>query len=158
MTTKTKQHSVTLVRYFDAPRELVFKAWTDPKHMTAWWGPHGFTSRGCELDPKAGGIFKICMDAPKFPDHWTKGVFKEVVKPRKLVFTVGAFIGDDDTPKLETLNTITFEEEKGRTKLTVQAVVMKSDPSLQFALDGMEMGWSQSLEKLSTVITGLLQK
>jgi len=151
---KTKeQKRVTITRVFNAPRELVFKAWTEPKQMEQWWGPKGFTSSGCEMDVRPGGAIQICMDHPKFPNHWTKGFFTEVTPPEKIAFTFSAFTDDSGISGLEGINTITFEEENGKTKLTLVAVLTKLAPELAFAAQGMEQGWSESLDKLDTFIT-----
>jgi uncharacterized protein YndB with AHSA1/START domain len=144
---------LTLIRIFNAPRELVFKAWTDPKMMNHWWGPHVFTSRDAELDPKPGGIFKVCMEAPEFPSHWTIGKYEEIIVPEKIVFTTSAFVDDRGEPGITVVTTVLFEEDKKKTKLTLNADVIKHKPELEFALRGMEQGWSESLEKLGTLLS-----
>jgi uncharacterized protein YndB with AHSA1/START domain len=140
---------LTLTRVLNAPRELVFKTWTDPKHLAQWWGPRGFTNPVCEVDPKPGGKIRIHMDHPKFPNHWMTGFFREVVAPERLVFTSKAFENEEGVALLEVLNTVTFEEENGKTKLTVHAVVTKATPEMAFALNGMDQGWNESIDKLS---------
>src|SRR5579872_4481071 len=129
---------VTITRILNAPRELVFKAWTDPDQMIQWWMPNGFTNRDCIMDVRPGGEWQICSDAPGFPNHWMKGIFKEIISPEKLVFTVAAFIDDNGLPKLENVNTVTFEDMGGKTKLTVNAKVLKHSPDMAMALAGME--------------------
>lgn len=150
MTTKaeTTKPTMLLTRIINAPRELVYKAWIDPKQMEQWWGPKGFTGSGGKLDPKPGGIFQICMDHPDFPNHWMKGHFDEVIPNEKIVFSGGAFIDDSGQPGLTTINTVTFEEYNGKTKLTVHAVVTSHKPELQSAIDGMNEGWKQTIDKL----------
>jgi len=136
-------------RIFDAPRELVFKAWTDPKHLAQWWGPNGFTNPVCELDVRPGGGILIHMTGPDGVVIPGKGVFHEIVVPERLVFTTSAFEDEAGNPRLEVLNTVTFAEHNGKTKLTLQAVVVKSVPEVAVALAGMEEGWSQSLGRLA---------
>ena len=76
---------LTITRTFDAPRTLVFKAWTDPKHLMNWWGPRGFTLKSCNLDLRPGGSYRFHMVGPENDDHWSAGVFREVVEPERLV-------------------------------------------------------------------------
>jgi|SRR6185312_4651902 len=151
-TSETTERRVVITRLLDAPRELVWKAWTDPKHLAQWWWPRGFTAPVCEIDLKPGGALRITMEHPDFPNHWMRGIFKEIVPPEKLVFTSGAFIGEDGEAGLEGLNTITFEDLGGKTKLTVNAVVTKLAPEFSFAYEGMNEGWNQSLDKLITFL------
>ncbi len=140
---------LVITRVFDAPRELVFKAWTDPKHVAEWWGPKGFTNPICELDLRPGGAIRIDMRGPDGVVYPMKGVFHEIVEPERLVVTTSAFEDQEGNPQLEVLNTVTFAEYNGKTKLTLRAVVVKSAPEVAAALDGMEEGWSQSLERLA---------
>jgi uncharacterized protein YndB with AHSA1/START domain len=150
--TKSGQQEVTLTRIFDAPRELVFKTWTDPKHLAQWWGPHYFTNPVCELDLRPGGAILIHMQDPDGVAYPMKGVFHEIVEPERLVFTSSAFEGEDGQPLLESLNTITFEDLDGKTKLTVQSVVTRAEPGTEGALAGMEQGWTESLDKLAELL------
>ncbi len=145
---------VTLTRVLNAPRELVYKAWTDEKHMAEWWGPKHFTNPVCQMDVRPGGSLLIHMawpgDGPVFP---MKGVFYEVVEPSKLVFSSLAFEKEDGTFGLENMNTITFEDlGNNQTKLTVYAVVLKAAPEVSGALAGMDQGWSESLDKLASLV------
>ncbi len=81
------EREIEIERVFDAPRELVFDAWTNPEHMTRWWGPKIFTNHSCELDVQPGGAWQITMRSPDGVDHRCHGIFTEVVKPERLVFT-----------------------------------------------------------------------
>ncbi len=147
---------LTLKRTFDAPRELVFNAWTDPKLLANWWGPSLFTTPVCELDVRPGGKLRIVMHGPAGTlfdvDLPTTGTFKEVDKPNRLVFTAEALPDEHGQPQLVTLDTVTFAEEGGKTEMTLHVVVLKSTPAAAGALAGMEAGWSQSLDKLVTYI------
>src|SRR2546426_438769 len=148
MADKNKRE-VTITRIFDAPRELVWKAWTDPKLVAQWWGPHGFTNHVCKVDVRPGGALNIHIRGPDGVAYPGKGVFHEIVEPERLVFTTSAFENEEGHPGLEVLNTVTFAEHNGKTKLTLQAVVVQSTPEAAAALDGMEEGWRQSLDKLA---------
>ncbi|MEO8287328.1 MAG: SRPBCC domain-containing protein [Chloroflexota bacterium] len=140
---------VTLTRIIDAPRELVFEAWTDPKHMAQWWGPRYFTNPVCEMDVRPGGSMHIRMQGPGGDNYPMKGTFREVVKPELLVFSGIALEDRDGSTILETVTTVMFDEHDGKTKLTVHSAATPVGPSTEGPLAGMEEGWSQSLDKLT---------
>ena len=150
-TTPFAERELTITRLFDAPCSLVFKMWTDPKHLAEWWGPKGFTNPVCEVDLKPDGALKIVMRAPDGGEFPMKGVFREIVPPSRLVFTNIA-VDKDGNHIIEGLTTVTFTEEGGMTKLTLHtrgaAVVDYAAAYLQ----GMEAGWTQSLEKLGVLM------
>jgi uncharacterized protein YndB with AHSA1/START domain len=148
-TTNTGLPEVLITRIFNAPRELVYRAWTDPKQMAQWWGPRYFTNPVCEMDVRPGGAILIHMQDPDGVVYPMKGVFQEVVEPERLVFTSSAFEGEDGSSLLEDTTTVTFEEQDGKTKLTVHSVITKAAPGAEGALAGMEEGWTQSLDKLA---------
>jgi len=131
----------------------VFKAWTDPKLVAQWWSPRGFTNPVSELDVRPGGAILIHMRGPDGVIYPMTGVYHEVVVPERLVFTSSALLDEEGRPELEVLNTATFEEEGGKTKVTLQAVVVRATPGAASALAGMEEGWSQSLDKLAELLS-----
>ena len=143
------KRELVITRIFDAPRDLVFKAWTDSKHVAQWWGPKGFTNPVCEMDVRPGGAFVIHMRAPDGTVYPTKGVFREIVEPERLVFADSALEDEEGNPTFEALSTVTFAEHEGKTKLTLHAVILKVGPGVEGALAGMEEGWNQSLERLA---------
>jgi uncharacterized protein YndB with AHSA1/START domain/ketosteroid isomerase-like protein len=140
---------ITVSRTFAAPRALVFSMFTDPKHLAAWWGPHGFTNPVCEADAREGGRILIHMQAPDGNVHPMGGIFHEIRPHDRIVFT--SFVDMPDGKRvLEGLNTVTFEEQRGGTRVTVHA---RAEGYVDFAarmLAGMEAGWSQSLDKLAS--------
>lgn len=142
-----------LTRIYGAPRSLVFKAWTDPKAMARWWGPRKFTNPVCDLDARPGGLIRIDMCGPDGKIYPMKGVFHEIVEPERLVFTSTALEDEQGKPLLEILNTVSFEEFHGITKLTLHARLITKDiqlsPQVLAALSGMEQGWSESLYRLT---------
>jgi uncharacterized protein YndB with AHSA1/START domain len=142
---------IILTRVFEAPRALVFKAWTDPGHMQRWWGPKGFTNPVCELHARVGGAWHIVMRGPDGAEYPCGGVFREVLEPERLVFTNIA-TDKNGNPMLDGLTTVTFAEHAGKTQLTLQtratAVV---DYAIAY-LTGMEAGWTQSIERLDDLL------
>ncbi len=143
---------VIITRTFDAPRELVWQAWTDPKHMAQWWGPKEFTNPVCELDVRPGGAIRIDMTGPDGVVYPLTGVFHEVIPPERLVMTTSAFLDEVGTPGLEVRNTIMFIALDNKTKLTLHAVVVKAVPEVAGALAGMEEGWNQSLDRFAALV------
>lgn len=138
-----------ITRVFDAPRELVFKAWTDPAYVAQWWGPRGFSNPVCELDVRPGGAMLIHMQGPDGVTIPNKGVYREIVAPERIVLTTTAFEDADGNPQLEVLNTITFAELGAGTKLTLRAVIVKATHAVAASLAEMEEGWGQSLDRLA---------
>src|ERR1700730_2331838 len=78
---------LVITRIFDAPRELVLKAWSNPDRAISWAGPQGFTTAHCEMDVRRGGAYRVCMRSPEGTEHWQRGVCREVVEPERLVFS-----------------------------------------------------------------------
>jgi uncharacterized protein YndB with AHSA1/START domain len=143
------ERDLVITRIFDAPRSRVYKAWIDQKRVAMWWGPYGFSNPVCELDARPGGAIRIDMTGPDGVVYPMKGIFHEIAEPERLVLTTSAFEDEDGASLLEVLNTVTFDELGGKTKLTLHAVVVKSAPEAEAALAGMEEGWSQSLYRLA---------
>jgi uncharacterized protein YndB with AHSA1/START domain len=138
---------LTISQVLHAPRELVFKVWTDPIHLAHWWGPNGFTNPVCDLDLRRGGAILIHMRGPDGTVYPMAGTYKEIVVPEKLVF-VSSALDSKGSPLFEVLTTVTFDEMGRSTKLTVQAVASKIRPEGRPHVAGMEEGWSQSLIRL----------
>jgi uncharacterized protein YndB with AHSA1/START domain len=143
--------TVVISRVFDAPRALVWQAWTDPKMMAQWFGPRGFTSSVPELDVRVGGKLRIVMHGPDGNDYPMKGVFSEIVKPERLVFSNIA-IDTHGNHLLEGETTVTLSEQAGKTTLTVKAHMIGKVPIAAQMLAGMEAGWTQSIDKLGELV------
>jgi uncharacterized protein YndB with AHSA1/START domain len=142
--------TVTLTRVFDAPRELVWRAWTDPKQMAQWFGPRGFSAT-CELDVRVGGALRIVMHGCDGNDYPMKGVFREVVAPERLVFSNIA-VDQEGNHLLKGETTVVLETQGDKTKLTLHAHAAGLVPAAPQMLAGMEAGWSQSLDKLKELV------
>lgn len=131
---------LVLTRTFDAPRKLVFKVWTDPKHLAQWWGPRGFMTTVREMTVKPGGRWRYAMRGPDGKDYPFDGKYLDVIEPEKLVFE-GTI---HDMPEQRVWTEVTFTEDGNKTKVTVRQVyAFESD-----ATRGAPIGWSQTLDRL----------
>ncbi len=139
---------VTITRIFNAPRELVWQAWTEPKHLTQWWGPNGFTCPYAEVDLRPGGVMDIHMRGPDGVTYPNKGVIEELVEFERLVTIGSGFEDEAGNPQLEVRNALTLSEEGGKTRLTLQATVLRATPALAAAISGMDEGWEQTIDHL----------
>jgi uncharacterized protein YndB with AHSA1/START domain len=158
MATKTKAaedytgREFVITREFDAPRELVFQAWTDPKQLAQWWGPKGFTNPVCEWDTRPGGKIYDVMRAPNGTEHPMGGEFREIVPPERLVFVCGAL--DEKGKRLfEFLHDVTFAKQSGKTKLTLRSRVTMTTAGANKYIGGFETGMTLSLERLAELVT-----
>jgi uncharacterized protein YndB with AHSA1/START domain len=113
----TVDREIVITRIFHAPRELVFKAWTNPKHVAQWWGPNGFTTTIQEMDVRPGGNWRLVMHGPDGKDYKNKIVFTEVVKSERLVYKHVPEAGTESTTHE---STVTFVELGGKTEVTMR--------------------------------------
>lgn len=143
--------TVVIARVFDAPRALVWKAWTDATMMAQWFGPRGFSNPVCELDARPGGTLRIVMRAPDGAEYPMKGEFREVVAPERLVFTNIA-VDQEGRHLLEGETTVTLTEQGGKTTLTLTPHAVGLVPLAPRMLAGMEAGWTQSIDKLEALV------
>jgi uncharacterized protein YndB with AHSA1/START domain len=146
-------HELTLTRTLNAPRALVFKAWTDPKMMAMWWGPKGFSNPRCEADVRPGGAIRIDMRGPDGTVYPMDGTFEEIVPPERLVFYAAA-LNEKGEALFRNLNAVTFAEAGGKTTLTLHVRVVEIfDEVAERHLAGMNQGWNQSLDRLAALVT-----
>lgn len=139
---------VEITRVFDAPRDLVFAAWTEPKHITQWWGPEVFTTPHAEIDLRPGGRFLFQMADPDGNLYPASGIVESVDAPRSLVMISRAMEDEQGNSALEVRNVITFDEIDGKTKITMVMDVLHVLPAMYEGLTYMDIGWNQSLDKL----------
>ena len=163
--TVNKTEPMVITRVFDAPLELVWKAWTDPKYVMQWWGPKGFTAPFCEIDFRVGGKFLLSMRTPDGWEGWNGGEYYEIVPYEKIVSSM--YFSDSKGNKIEpeqlgieleaiddAHNVILFEDiGNGQTKLT-----FIGNETMQNAIkSGQLEGWAEQLDKLAAVVAGLTQ-
>ena len=150
---------LVIERIFDAPRDLVWRAWTEPERMMRWWGPKDFTSPACRIDFRVGGKYLACMRSPEGQDYWSTGVYREIVPLERIVCT-DSFADENgnvvpashygmtgDFP-MERLVTVTFEEHEGKTKLTLRHEGMPAGEMGEMA----QAGWNESFDKLAAYL------
>lgn len=158
-TSPAQTSDLVIERVFDAPRELVWRAWTDPEHLMRWWGPKGYTCPVCEIDLRVGGKYLNCMRSPEGRDYWGTGVFREIVPNERLVMT-DSFADEHGnvvpashydmtgSMPLEMLITVTFEDLGGKSKMTLRHSGIPAGEDR----DGAQQGWSESFDKLADAL------
>ena len=143
---------LTITEVLNAPRSMTWRTWTDARHVAEWWGPKGFTNLVCEWEARPGGLIRIDMQAPDGTLYPMRGVFHEVIEPEFLDFTTTAFADEQGSDRLQVRHDVTFDEQDGKTKLTLQSRVVKTTPATAQALAGMEEGWNQSFDRLAELL------
>jgi len=147
---ETADREIVITRLIDAPRELVFEALTDPKHLLNWWGPKGFTNTFHEADIRVGGVWRFTMHGPDGTDYPNYKVFKEIVKPERIVSTHGSGPGTD----YQFLQTFTLKEQGGKTLLTMQ-LIFDTAATREMVVNQFNAieGGNQTLDKLEAYLT-----
>lgn len=143
--TESADCELLITRIFDAPRHLVFKAWTDPDRLARWLGPQGFTSTIVKMDARPGGAYRFQMRGPDGDDHWSQGIYREIVEPERIVYTTAWADADGKLTSPETILTVTFEDHEGKTKLSLHQAGFESVT----ARDAHRLGYSSTLERLA---------
>jgi uncharacterized protein YndB with AHSA1/START domain len=144
MTIAKPAFELVLTRVIDAPRERVFKAWSEPGQVSRWFAPNPLTLPKCEMDFRPGGRFQMSMRAPDGTEYPFSGVYREIVPPSKLVW-VGEF---PNGPAEQMRTTITFEEQGNKTKLTMQQTFAVLTPETEPHTKGAKQGWTATLDQL----------
>jgi len=141
------ERELIIRRTFDAPRELVFRAWTEPQLLAQWSCPRGFTCSENRGELRVGGAFSACMRSPEGTEHRLRGVYREIVPPERLVFT-HCWVDERGTPGPETLVTVILAERGGRTEMMFHQGLFASIA----ARDGHEQGWTSCFEQLAELL------
>jgi len=149
VTKPSEEPIVVMTRLFDAPRERIFRAYTDPALMARWWGPHGFTIEVCELNVRPGGAWRIHHRAPDGSEYRFKGQYREVAEPERLVSTFGMDGMFEDKLIVDSL---TLEEKDGRTRLTAVSRFESMADRDAMLETGMEEGAGQSFDRLADLL------
>lgn len=160
MSTETEiKTELTITRVFDAPRELVWKAWTDPRYFVRWWGPKYFTTPFCEIDLRVGGKYLNCMRSPDGNNYWSTGAYREIIPMERIVCTdsfadekgnvvpASHYEMPGDWP-LEMLVTVTFEESGGNTTMTLRHEGVPAGDMRE----NCQGGWNESFDKLAEIL------
>jgi uncharacterized protein YndB with AHSA1/START domain len=143
-TSPAQERTLTITRTFDAPRELVWRAWTEAAHFLKWWGPSNFPACDVEMHVHAGGRWRHCLKSTADGrELWHRGVFREVKAPERLVFT---FAWEEEGERgIETVVTVTFKERGARTLMTLIQTPFQSD----FQRDDHDGGWNSTFDRLA---------
>lgn len=156
------EREIVITRVFDAPRKLVFEAWTDPKHVAQWWGPKGFTTRVTQLDLRPGGKWRYVMIGPDGTEYPATGTFREIVPPERIV-TSDEF--DEGFEKVMNANlprgmvmTAIFEDLAGKTKLTLRIMHESVADRRKHEEMGVVAGWNSSLECLDEYLAKMVEE
>ena len=147
------KHELVLELILDAPKEKLYRGWTEPELMKKWFAPLPWTTPKVETDVRPGGSSVVTMRGPDGTVYPMSGVYREIIAPERLVFTASA-LDDKRRPLFEVLNTVSFAEQGGKTRLTVHARVLSKTAGADRYLEGMEPGWSQTLDRLGEHLSG----
>ncbi len=144
------ENELAFTRIYDAPRELVFDAWTDPQHIGKWWGPNGFTTSTKVMEVKVGGRWEYVMHGPDGEDYPSNSVYTEVEKPQRLIFSnIG---GKANDPHLTCQMIVTFEDVAGKTKLTLRMIFPSTDAADHARELGADDGGKECLDRLANAM------
>ena len=154
------EKELTLERVFNAAPEQVWKAWTDPELLKKWWGPDNVMIPACEVDLRVGGRLYIVMEAgeamgPYKGTRWPMLAEFTVVEPNsKISYKANAWTeGQKEETMIDQTTEVTFTEEEGKTKMKLVAIIYKTGPKAKMAVQGMEAGFTQQLEKLRVFLS-----
>jgi uncharacterized protein YndB with AHSA1/START domain len=143
----TADREIVLSRLLNAPRELVFAAWTDPTQVVQWWGPRGFTTTSHEMSVTPGGVWRFVMHGPDGRDYKNKIIFTEVVKPERLVYRQA---GEDEHEDVRFHVTVTFQAQGRKTLLTMRSLFATAQERDEVVTKyGAVEGGKQTLERLA---------
>lgn len=138
------RHELSITRVFDAPRVLVFAVWVQPDQIPYWWGPRGYETLACAVDLRPGGTWRVASRHEDGTETAETGVIREVDAPSRLVLT-HAWEDAAGSPGTETVVTVTFAEEGGKTRMTFHQASFASMETR----DGHELGWNESFDMLA---------
>lgn len=147
---------LVISRRFDAPRALVFRAWTKAEHIKRWFSPETFTIPEAEIDCRVGGVFAVCMRAPDGKTHWCRGRFTDVASPDRLAFSTD--VTDGDTLMFVAHTTVTFEDDGAGTRMTVRQGYDLPNDAFRWAVQGAPEGWRTTLDKFEREVARMSKR
>ena len=138
-------------RVFDAPRALVWKAWTEPEHLARWWGPRGWTTTNYEMEVRPGGVWHYCMRGPGGEESWGKAVYREIVEPHRIVYldTFSDAEGNTVEGMPAVLITFEFAEHDGKTKITSRGEFASVEELESVLAMGVVQGLTETWDRLA---------
>jgi uncharacterized protein YndB with AHSA1/START domain len=140
-------------RVLDAPRDLVWRVWTDPVHLAQWWGPNGFRTTTSAYDLRPGGVWRFVMHGPDGRDYQNRITFDEIVKPERLVYHHG---GGDDVEPVQFRTTVTFDDLGGKTRVTLRGEFPSAEERARVIRDyGADKGLAQTLARLDEYVAAM---
>ncbi|HET6161583.1 MAG TPA: SRPBCC domain-containing protein [Dongiaceae bacterium] len=143
---ETAQHELVITRTFDAPRALVFRAWSAPEHMARWLGANKFTTLSYKMDFRPGGAYRACVTGMDGKQYWMRGIYREIVEPERLVFTFSWEM--EGERGRENVITITFGELGEKTKMTFRQAFFETVENR----DAHLKGWGECLDRLAEYV------
>ena len=147
---ETADREIVLSRVVDAPRELVFAVWLDPKHVGEWWGPNGFRTTTYEMEPRPGGVWRFTMHGPDGTDYENRIEYLEIARPERLVYRHS---GAGETEDVRFRAEVTFEAEGAKTRVTLRSVFESAEGrDLVVEKYGAIEGGRQTLERLAAYV------
>lgn len=157
MKTITRRRELYISRFYPVSRQQVFRAWTDPKQVSRWWGPKDFTNPVCEIEPRVGGKLRITMRGPDGTDYPMQGIVTDFRANERFVFDYEA-LDAAGKPVLQGRVTVLFTEEDGKTRVSLSTYAEGLGLDAADKLEGMETGWNQSLDRFARIINNPTQE
>jgi uncharacterized protein YndB with AHSA1/START domain len=150
--TTPSDREIVMTRVFDAPRDLVFEAYSSCEHLSHWWGPRKYEFASCELDFRPGGAWRIVHRGPEGEDdQGFHGEFREIVRPERIVWTFEW----EGMPGHVSTETLTFEERDGKTTITATSMFASVEDRDGMLQSGMEAGAAESYDRLDEYLADL---
>jgi uncharacterized protein YndB with AHSA1/START domain len=154
---QSNEGTVVMTRILDAPRSLVFEAWTRAEHLGKWYAPNGFAISDCAADPRPGGVFRMRWRAPWGGTYRVDGQYREVIPQERLVITC-TLLEEQGASRLEEIIEARFEESGSRTRLRLESTARGSGENGPRMLAGMEKGWTQTVHRLGVLLNPTHEK
>jgi uncharacterized protein YndB with AHSA1/START domain len=160
-------NAFVISRSFDAPRDLIWKVWTEREHLKHWWGPKGFKVRACDVDLRPGGTFHYCLETPQGEEMWGKFLFREIAAPERLIFLTSFSDPQQGLQRhpmnpgwpLQILSVVTFEEAAGKTTITVHWLPYEATEAEREVFEAgrpsMQAGWTGTCDQLENYLASL---